>query len=154
MITIVCTHCKHALHATGEVSEVNQLVGQQSDFWPDKYRCWECDRYMEGFLTPEVSSAVANELTIIEVTAQEAFAALNGLGLPQERVVDPDTVLELFETVGLKVKGKSYRGQHRYFIDEIVFPNGVKLHLGASPQGAAVYRIVKPHSYARTNDVG
>lgn len=153
MITIVCATCKHAICAVGEVSEVDLLIGQRSDFWPDKYKCWDCGKHMEGFLTPEISAAVLNELFIYELTAPETFAALMGLGLPQERVVETDTVLELFEKAGLKVQGKSYRGEQRYFIDVIEFPNGMKLHLGASPQGAAVYRITKPHSYARTNDV-
>jgi hypothetical protein len=42
----------------------------------------------------------------------------------------------------------------RFFLDSIELPDGTKLHLGASPQGACIYRITKPHSYARTNDVG
>ena len=154
MIAVVCTACNHAVHVIGEVSEVDMLVGQRSDFWPDKYKCWDCGTNMEGFLTPEISAAVLNKLFIYELTAHEAFAAFMGLGLPQERVVEADTVLELFEKVGLKVKGKSYRGEQRYFIDAIEFPNGMKLHLAASPHGAAVYRITKPHSYTRTNDVG
>lgn len=152
MIAIVCTSCKHCIHVIGEMSEVDLLVGQRSDFWPDKYKCWACGKYMEGFLAPEISYAVLNELFIYELSPNETFAALMGLGLPEERAVDADTILELFEKVGLKVKGKAYRGQSRYFIDEIEFPNGMKLHLGASPQGAAVYRITKPHSYTRSND--
>ncbi len=151
MITIACFSCAHAISTIGEVSEVDILIGQRSDFWPDKYKCWACGGAMQAVLTPEVSTAVYSALFVYELSAQETYAALMGLGMPEERVVEADTVKQLFEQVGLKVKGKSYRGQHRYFLDEIEFPDGTKLHLGASPQGAAVFRITKPHSYARSN---
>lgn len=154
MITIACLACKHAISVIGEVAEVDNLVGQRSDLWPDRYKCWACEGSMEAVLTPQVSGTAYGQLYIYELGPQEAFAALMGLGLPDERVVEADTVHQLFERAGLQVKGKSYRGMHRFFIDEIVFPDGTKLHLAASPQGAAVYRITKPHSYAKANDVG
>ena len=154
MITIVCLPCNHAISVIGEVTEVDTLVGQRSDFWPDKYTCFTCGGSMEAVLTPEVSSFAYSKLFIYELGPHETFAALMGLGLPEERVVEADTVQQLFKQAGLAVKGKSYRGQHRFFIDEIQVPDGTKLHLGASPQGAAVYRSTKPHSYSRSNDAG
>lgn len=154
MITVVCTDCKHAINVIGEVAEVDHLVGQHSDFWPNGYKCWTCSGQMTGFLTPEVSAAAMRELYVYELGVQEAYAALMGLGIPDERVCTAESVMQLFESAGLQVKGKTFRGQHRYFIDEIQFPDGTKLHLGASPQGAAVYRITKPHSYVKANDVG
>lgn len=154
MITIVCFACKHAISVIGDVAEVDNLVGQRSDLWPDKYRCWACEGKMEAVLTPEVSTAAYGQLSIYELGPQETYAALMGLGMPDERAVDPVTIAQLFEQAGLKVRGKSYRGVPRFFVDSIEFPDGTKLHLAASPQGAAVYRITRPHSYARTNDVG
>lgn len=154
MIAIVCIACKKSLHVVGEMSEVDQLVGQRSDYWPDKYKCFSCNGAATGFLSPEISFAALAELDVYHVTPQEAFAALNGLGIPDERTCCADVIVPLLEAVGLKVKGKEFRGMTRYFLDELELPDGTKLHFGASPQGAAIYRITKPHSYRKTNDVG
>lgn len=154
MIAVVCTTCKKALHVVGEMSEVDQLVGQRSDFWPDKYICFSCGGAATGFLTPEISAAALNELDIYNLTPQEAFAALNGLGIPEERVCCAEVIVPALEALGLKVKGKEFRGMARYFLDELELPDGTKFFFGASPQGAAIYRITKPHSYRKANDVG
>lgn len=154
MVTIVCLACKHAVSVVGDMTEVDMLLGQRSDFWPDKYKCWACGGAMGAVLTPQVSAAAYSQLNVYELSVQEAYAALMGLGMPAERAVDEHLVKELFEKEGLKVKGKSYRGQQRFFIDEIEFPDGTRLHLAASPQGAAVYRVTKPHSYTKANDDG
>lgn len=154
MIAIVCTGCAHCLHVVGDVSEVDQLVGQRSDFWPDKYPCWNCGSQAQGFLSPEISAAAMEKLQIFHLTPQEAFAALMGMGLPEERKCCAEVVEALLQGVGLKVKGKEFRGLDRYFIDQIELADGTKLFLGSSPQGACVYRITKPHSYTKANDVG
>lgn len=154
MISIVCIDCKKAIRVVGEVSEVDQLLGQRSEYWPDKYPCFSCGQLVMGYLTPEVSSVAFAELQVYDLPVTEAFAALNGLGLPEERTCCADVVVPLLESVGLKVRGKEYRGLARYFIDELELPDGTRLFLGASPQGAAVYRVTKPHSYRKANDVG
>ncbi len=154
MISIVCTACKLALNVVGEMSEVAQLVGQQSEFWQDRYTCFQCNGSAQGFLTAEVSAPAMRELQVYSVSATEAFAAMLGLGLPEERNCCSDVIVPLLEAVGVKVHGKESRGVQRFYLDAIELPDGTKLHLGASPQGACIYRITKPHSYARTNDVG
>lgn len=154
MISIVCLECKKAIRVVGDVSEVDQLVGQRSEYWPDKYPCFSCGQLVHGYLTPEVSATAFGQLEVYDLSVQEAFAALNGLGVPDERSCCTDVVVPLLESVGLKVKGKEFRGVPRYFIDELELPDGTKLHLGASAQGAAVYRVTKPHSYRKANDVG
>lgn len=157
MIFIACDSCCSALRVTGDVSEVDQLVGQRSEYWPDKYKCYSCGADAVGFLTPEVSALAMAKLHVVDVTAQEAFAALNGLGVPSERTCCEEVIRPLFEAQGLTVRGRTFRGQPRMCLDEIVFPDGTRLFLGASPQGAVIYRITKPHSYAaaaEANDVG
>lgn len=149
MITIACTKCAHAIRVVGDVSEVDQLVGQRSDFWPDKYVCFHCGERCEGFLTPEISEFVLAKLNIFDLTPNEAFAALNGMGVPSEHTCCADVVVPLLEAQGIKVKGRELRGQQRYFLDEIHLPDGTKLFFGASPQGAVIYRITKPHSYVQ-----
>lgn len=154
MISVVCTACNVALSVVGDVTEVDQLVGQRSEFWKDHYTCFRCNGGAEGFLTAEISAAALRELQVYNVTALEAFAAMNGLGIPEERNCCSDAIVPMFEALGIKVHGKEYRGMQRFFLNSIELPDGTTLHLGASPQGACIYRITKPHSYARTNDVG
>ena len=154
MIAVVCTSCKNMLQVIGELSEVDHLVGQRSEFWPDKYKCFACGGSATGFLMPQISAAALGELNVHSVTAAEAFAALNGLGLPEERTCCADVIVPMLESLGLKVKGKEFRGTARYFLDELELPDGTKLFFGASPYGAAIYRITKPHSYREANDVG
>lgn len=153
MISIVCTACKVALSVVGDVTEVDQLVGQCSEFWKDSYTCFRCNGRAEGFLTAEISAAALRELQVYNVTSLEAFAAMNGLGIPEERNCCGDVITPLLAALGVKAHGKEYRGVPRFFLDSLELPDGTKLHLGASPQGACIYRITKPHSYARTNDV-
>jgi len=148
MITIVCQSCKHALCVVGEVRDVDVLVGKQSDYWPDKYSCYNCGGQASGFLTPQVDEAVMRSLQVTNVNAEEAFAALNGLGVPEERTCCAEVVLPYFEALGIIVKGRQPHGQTRYIVEELTFPDGTRMQLGASPQGALIYRVVKKHSYA------
>lgn len=147
MIVIACSKCSHALRVNGEVRDVDSLVGQGSEYWPDKYICYNCGGNASGFLTPEVSPLAMQALVITDVNSDEAFAALNGLGIPSERTCCEEVILPYFEAVGIQVKGKQLRGQTRYILEELTFPDGTRMQIGPSPQGAVVYRLVKPHSY-------
>jgi len=148
MICVVCEGgCGNVLRVSGEVRDVDQLVGKSSDFWPNKYTCFHCGAPAQGFLTPEVAIEVLEMLTVTDVTAEEAFAALMGMGVPEERTCCAEVVLPYFEKQGLKVKGKQPRGVQRFIVDEIEFPDGTTMYLAPSPQGATIYRITKAHSY-------
>lgn len=124
------------------------LVGQRSEYWPDKYPCYSCEAQAHGCLVPEVSEAAMAKLIITDVTPQEAFSALNGLGTPEEGTCCEEVVVPLFTQLGIVVKGRRTRGT-RYLIDELTFPDGTRLFLGASPQGAVAYRVAKKHSYVK-----
>lgn len=149
MIVIACSKCSHALRVNGEVRDVDSLVGQGSEYWPDKYPCYNCGEKASGFLTPEVSALAMQALIITDVSPEEAFAALNGLGIPSERTCCEEVILPYFESVGIQVKGKQMRGQTRFILEELTFPDGTRMQIGASPQGAIIYRLVKRHSYVK-----
>lgn len=151
MILIVCNKCSCGLQVVGEPSEVDHLVGIRSGFWPDKYTCFRCSGTAAGYLTAEVSQAALSVLDVKRVTSAEAFIALNGLGIPEERTCCEEVLLPLLRQCGVRVVGKPAGGTY-YVIDELVLPDGTRVCLGASPKGAVVYRIVKPHSY--TDKVG
>lgn len=147
MIIITCTHCRSAIEVTGDPHEISCLLGEHSDFWPDHYLCFRCGEPAEYSLLAEVSSLALATLNIVRLTAQEAFAALNGLGLPEERTCCSEVVLPYFEQVGIKVKGNQPRGQTFFRVEELTFPDGTTMFLAPSPMGAVIYRVRKKHSY-------
>jgi len=150
MIVIACssTSCRHALQVTGDPEEIENLVGERSEFWPSGYTCYNCGKHAEYYLTAEVSELAFAKLHVANVNAQEAYAALNGFGLPDERMCCEEVVLPLFEQAGIKVKGGRPRGQTFFRLEELTFADGTTLFLAPSAQGVVVFRVRKPHSYA------
>jgi hypothetical protein len=147
MILIICTHCRCALRVTGDMEEAHCLVGPGSDLWPNKFACFRCSKPAHGFLESEVS--LKTQLEVHEVSPQEAFAAIHGLGIPAEREVDKLIVEALLrEHPVRRVSCKDIIGGQRVLVDHIELWDGTKLHFASSNDGAVVYRITRPHSYA------
>jgi len=136
-----------SLTVIGEPAEVETLVGSRSDFHPDKYVCFECGLPAECLLTAEISAMAGRSLRINEVTPQEAFAALMGMGIPAEATCCAEVVEPMFEAQGIKVTGYQMPHTTRYVITALTFPDGRTMHLGAAFPGALAYRITKKHSY-------
>jgi len=149
MITIACQSCAKALTVIGDNDEAAALVGHLSDFYPDKYKCFACEGQAACVLTAEVSEAALRSMTIFEVTPQEAFAALMGMGIPAEMTCCSEVVETLFEKQGIKANGYQIPKTNRYVMNSLTFPDGSTLHLGASAAGALAYRISKAHSYVK-----
>ena len=128
-------------------TNVDWLVGKESMFWPDGYRCPKCGSPMSG-QPEEMLPPAFHTAAIIDLTAAELYAALSGLGLPDEQNA---TIAEVTETLTskkiTKVVGTDVEGTGRCVLDHIVFEDGTQLHLGSSSHGAVVYRVVRPASY-------
>jgi hypothetical protein len=150
MIIIACTSCSFAMRveASSEM-EISGLVGDLSEFYPDKYPCpgEGCKEMARAFAPGEISLRAAEQLKIIEVTAPEAFAALYGLGLPKERSCYLDEVRAMFSVGVKKLAGKDLPGTTRCMIDHIELNDGTKVYLGASAEGATIYRVTRQVSY-------
>jgi hypothetical protein len=146
MILIICPKCRCGLRVTGEHEEVHSLVGQASDFWPNKFECYRCGKPAAGVMELEFESKLPIDL--IEVNPQEAFAAVQGFGLPSERMCDKLTLNELLEEQRVtKVVGKDIVGSQRVMVDYLELADGSRIYLGSSNEGAVVYKITRPHSY-------
>lgn len=146
MILILCPKCRCALRVTGETDEVTTLVGPGSAFWPDKFSCYKCGEAAQGFLETEIELKAA--VDIKEVSPQEAYAAIHGLGVLDERAVDAVLVRELMATHPVrKVACKDIIGAMRVVVDHIELWDGTRLHFGSSNEGAVIYRVTLPHSY-------
>lgn len=156
MILIVCLPCAYAIRVmpsvitdAHSVQELDQLVGTRSEFWPDRYSCPRCDKPARGLHERDADPRVLHSMHVQEATPQEAFAAMNGLGFPDEQKCSLEAVQALLlETPVRKVIGKNVSGAERTIIDALELWDGTKVHFGAGAEGAVIYRITKPTSYA------
>ena len=149
MIFVVCAICKTGLRISpGEVGESEGLFGRQSDYYPNSYPCFRCEMPIAQFI-PAVDSKSLQSIELFDVTPKEAFAAMNGLGIPGEQDCSATAVQQLFEVQQVKrVQTRPIRNSHRCIVDHIELGDGTKVYLGSSAMGATVYRVAKPHSYA------
>jgi hypothetical protein len=149
MIVISCSSCALAIRVMGEPAEVHSLVGERSGFWPDRYTCPSCGGHAEAQAEPEFLASAQGAAPLRDLTVFEAFAALEGLGFPEEHECVLDVVENLLRSTPVRrVAGRSIRGSRRSYIDHLELWDGTKIFLGAGPGGAVVYRIAKPPSYA------
>jgi hypothetical protein len=144
MMLVACTECGCALNVVGDLEELSTLIGDRSDFWPDHYVCFNCGRPCQCYLTPEASPLALAKMHVVALTPQEAFAALNGFGVPAEQTCCPEVVMPHFMRLGIQVKGGQPSGRKFFRIEELTFPDGTTLFLAPSPMGAVVYRV-RPH---------
>jgi hypothetical protein len=77
------------------------------------------------------------------------LAAQSGLGTPEEMLCSGTTVRELLKQPVKKVHGYDLKGTTRFCLDALELEDGTKIHLGAGPSGAVVYRISRPFSYVQ-----
>lgn len=147
MIIVPCFNCYTAVRVMGESSRVAELVGEESDFWPDSFRCVSCGKRCEGLSEDQVEPEALARMKVKELGPEEMLAAQEGFGVPEEMLCTSGAVRELFAKKVKTVHGRDVRGTSRFIIDHIEFEDGVKMYLAASPSGAVVYRISRPHSY-------
>lgn len=140
---VFCNWCGCTLRVLDKLSEKDeQLVGQTSEFWPDKYKCTKCGADATGCPEQEVPRFMQSA-AIVDLTAQELYAALVGMGLPKEAECTLTNVAALLGKVGVKIVGKDVPNTGRCTLDYLEFPDGSLLYLGASSHGAVVYRLIR-----------
>jgi len=149
MRMVICTNCKLGLRIIEKnEAEGRFLIGEESDFRASGYNCPRCGARAAHLFEQNVDPDVLHVLELIEVTAQEAVAALHGLGFPSERQCSEETVIDILQRKKIKsVIGRTIVGRKRYCIDKIIFKDGTIMHFCASSFGAAVYRITPPRAY-------
>jgi hypothetical protein len=151
MRMIVCPTCMLALRVEGtDDQELDTLIGKGSPFFPDNYECPQdgCVGKAKFFDSLEMTPRAIGALRIVDVTPGEAFAALNGVGLPEERSCLIEDVRDLLSKGVKRVSGKNLLGTSRCIIDFIEIEDGSKIYLAPSGEGVTVYRTTRPFSYA------
>jgi hypothetical protein len=150
MILVICPKCALTIRVIGEVDEVHHLVGEASEFYPDRYPCPQCQANSFACAEFEVPTSELARLRVRDLTAQEALVAFNGLGLPDEHVCTK-AVLEtlLRERPIRRIDGQDIEGSSRCYLHHIELWDGTKIYFGAGSGGAVVYRIASPPSYTQ-----
>ena len=152
MILIVCLPCTLVIRVLPSVEEqqggeLESLVGRLSGFWPDKYPCPRCDKMMRGILESDADPNVLKLMTLKDLTPHETFAALNGLGFPDEQDCTMESLLGLMRAQPVRrLHGANVQGSTRCVIEVIELWDGSKIYLGGCPEGAVAYRATRPVS--------
>ena len=141
MISIAWPAAGTLIRSSGNDEELSMLIGPKSDWYPDKYPHPNPDVKELGTYVEAVQSTAIGSLEIHDLTVQEAFSALHGLGLPDERDCGACSVGEVF--FSQKVTGvdlEQLRGSNRCVVRSITFDDGTVLSLGSAAEGAVIYR--------------
>jgi hypothetical protein len=153
MMLIVCEPCSLCIRVMGDAEELTHLVGEKSDFWPDKYVCPACEKPCLGVLEIDADPKIYALLSLIDVNPEEAFKALHGMGLPHEGDCRSAVVDGLLRTQPIrKAKLKDIPHTHRCRVDWLELWDGTRLYFGAGAEGAVVYRVTKPTSHVEKID--
>lgn len=140
---VLCKWCGSVFRVLAD-DRTSTLVGQESEFWPDGYICPKCDAPgATGCDEKELPRFLQNP-TIVDLTAQELYGALQGMGLPKDSSCLLADLQELFAAFGVIVHGADVPNTGRCALNYLEFPNGSRAYLGASSHGAVVYRILRP----------
>jgi hypothetical protein len=151
MITIVCLKCGTGIRTVGEEDELRSLF-MGSDWYPENYPCANAECSAKAQYVETIESLSLPAMDIHDLEPMEAYAAIHGLGFPEERDCGKTAVELVFEQPVKEVKVRQIRGQNRSVIDYIIFEDGTRLYLASAVEGAVAYRIAKPHSYAEAAD--
>jgi hypothetical protein len=144
---VPCMKCYAVVRVIDDPTQIHLLVGQASEFWPDKYDCLVCGEKCEAISESDAEPAALARMKLKDLSAQEYYAALHGLGTPDEMKCDAPTVNELLSRPVKKVVGRQLPNTERFLLETIEVEGGVKLHFGAGAAGAVIYRITRPISY-------
>ncbi len=140
-------HCYTAIRVIGDPSQIVTLVGSNSEWWPNKYTCVVCDKLCEAIAESDAEPAALDKMKVRDLEPEEYYAALHGLGTPDEMTCDAATVRELLTKPIKKIMGHTVPNTQRFLLEYLEVDGGVKLYFGAGAQGAVIYRIVRPTSY-------
>jgi hypothetical protein len=136
VICIVCRPC-HAVFRVTDAGQSELFV----EIVAEGLCCPRCAGQVVSVKYKDIDDAVLNYFSIIDLLTEEFFRAQKGLGLPDERECDLETVQRLLTPSLVHVVGRDIPNTGRAVIDRLELEDGTVLHLGASAHGAVVYRI-------------
>lgn len=144
---VPCMKCYVAVRVIDNPTQTHLLVGRDSEFFPDKYDCLACGEKCEAISESDAEPAALARMKVKDLSAAEYYAALGGLGTPDEMNCDAATVNELLKRPIKKVHGRQLPNTQRFLLEIVELEDGTKLYFGAGAAGAVIYRIARPISY-------
>ena len=150
MITMLaCDNCLMVIRVLGDAEVIDNLIIRHSKWtagWPCvSENCHECMRRVTD--TEEVSGIFAaadtSLIRVNELSPEDAFKALCGLGLPEEIGALPEVIRALLLSNKVKDIQNWQSASGRTVIDWLELENGVRIHLASSPAGPIVYKITR-----------
>lgn len=146
MMVLPCMACFTAVR----VMEVLPHVGPESEFWPAGYTCVACGNPVTAIGERETELVALEKMKLRDLTSDELYAALHGLGTPEERVAHFTSVNDLLLSKKVtKVIGHTVGNTDRTVIEALELEDGTRMYLGSGSAGAIVYRITHPVSYTQ-----
>lgn len=138
---LVC-ECGLALRVDDSPEAIGSVFTHGEQYACPRPRCTQ-----RMVFTHALESAALPSLRIHDVNAREAFAAVNGLGLPCDKECGQAALAQVFQQKVVKVNSSRIHNSTRTVIHSLEFEDGTIAYFGAAPEGALVYRIAVPHSY-------
>lgn len=144
---VPCLNCYTVVRVMDDVTTLAILVGNRSEYWPDKYTCVACGKNCTAISEGDAAPEALQRMKLRDLNAEEFLAALSGLGTPDEMICDAVTVTDLLAKKIKTVNGYNIPNTTRFLLESLELEDGTKLHFGAGALGACVYRITRPISY-------
>jgi len=144
-----CTGCDsdYLSHLT---TEQESLVGVGSEFYPDKYVCPRCNAACEVHRT----YCKVDSRECLQLEADELYAALHGLGLPEQLDCAKATVEQLFRSrTCVRIGGHDLPHDRRIAIDYFEFDDGTRAYLACSSFGPVIYKVVRLPNYTKRKEL-
>jgi hypothetical protein len=145
-----CMSCGLALRCLDSDDEADMLIGTRSEYWGKPYECIRCGSSRAPWLEHEAPPLLLKALQVRDLTAQELFAAIEGLGLPEEAECTAESVHDAVNSGVCSVDVYDVPNTGRSIINSITCLDGRTLFLGAAPGGAVVYRVKRASSYVNS----
>lgn len=151
MIYLKCssTSCNFVAGISSQgLVEIEALIGPNSEWYPDKYPCPKCGA---SCVLQKTCPPAAGSITYL--SAQEAFCAFSGAGLPVEQECGFSYVEKVLRTKRIvSVAGRQVRGTKHCLIDSLLLEDGTILFLSASAHGACVYKVQGSAAFTEAMD--
>jgi hypothetical protein len=134
MRIFACLVCHLALRVVGDEDTEERLLEPP----PGGFNCPECESSVSAVADPDALAV----MRVVDLTPEQAYAALHGLGLPEEQDCRAERVALLFrERPVRRIVARDLPGTRRSALDRIEFWDRTTLHLGSAPEGAVVFKI-------------
>lgn len=140
---IYCQACDRIGSIVGEMAQTRNVVGEDSKYYPDHYRCGSCQA--PGAHAVELTNTPTNGYFL---SVEEFLAVQYNLGVPSEHLATVPILTELLTNAQIaKISAEPIANTNQCVLNSITLVDGTVLYLSASSHGATVYRIKKPFSY-------